>query len=307
MYLTILWRHFTGDMRRMGQLVRTKLRKEWNFYFDYIGRCFTNKCSNFDALNHLVQHIGYSLIHNANFDIASIILEYLGHQISEGKNVYFVRFVDLIFKYLCPDIVFENDSYLPVFQLNLRVFRDMVGTDNKFPEGVHVTFLSQVRHLLQERLPTVYGSIPRVVIQENVEENPPESNPSSDIPHTNPSTYDKSQHLSVVKSKRIAKSDGHSQSSGLRSSPRLQNKTQGEKRAAAPVLNTQPTLKRRKSTTTDSSSDSDNVVLSDMFPSLRTLSKDIPHTSTVVQLSDSSTDRASSPDDPVDLATTDCF
>ena len=25
---------YTGDMRRMGRLVRTKLRKEWNFYFD---------------------------------------------------------------------------------------------------------------------------------------------------------------------------------------------------------------------------------------------------------------------------------
>ena len=36
---------YTGDMRRMGRLVRTKLRKEWNFFFDCIGRCFTNKCS----------------------------------------------------------------------------------------------------------------------------------------------------------------------------------------------------------------------------------------------------------------------
>ena len=143
--------------------------------------------------------------------------------------MYFGRFVDLIFRYLCPDIVFENDSDLPVFQLNSRVFRDMVGTNNKLPEGVHVTFLSQVRPLLQERLPTVYGSISRVVIQENVEVNPPEFNPDSDIPHTNPATSDRSQHLSVVKSKRIAKSDGHSQSSGLRSSPRLKKKTQGEK------------------------------------------------------------------------------
>ena len=73
-----------------------------------------------------------------------------------------------------------------MFQLNSRVFIDMIGTDNKFPEGVHVTFLSQVRPLLQERMPTVYGFVTRVVIQENVEDNPPESNPSSDIPHTNP-------------------------------------------------------------------------------------------------------------------------
>ena len=180
----------------------------------------------------------------------------------------------------------------------------MVGTDNKLPEGVHVTFLSQVRPLLQERLPTVYGSIPRAVIKDNVEGNLPESNPSSDIPHTNPATSDRSQHLSVVKSKRIAKSDGHSQSSGLRSSPRLQKKTQGEKRAAATLPKTQPTLKRRKYTVADSSSDSDNVVLSTMFPSLRTPSKDIPHTSTVALSSDSSTDRASSPDAPIDLATT---
>ena len=182
--------------------------------------------------------------------------------------MYFARFVDLIFRYLCPDIVFENDSDLPVFQLNSRVFRDMVRTDNKLPEGVHVTFLSQVRPLLQERLPTVYGSIPRAMIQENVEVNPPEFNPSSDIPHTNPTISDRSQHLSVVISKRIAKSDGHSHSSGLRSSPRLKKKTQGEKRAATTVLKIQPTLKRRKYTAADSSSDLDNMVLSAMFPSI---------------------------------------
>ena len=46
------------------------------------------------------------------------------------------------------------------------------------------------------------------------------------------------------------------------------------------------------------------MVLSVKFPSLRTPSKDIHHTSTVAQSSDSSTDRASSPDAPVDLVTT---
>ena len=35
---------YFGDMSRMGILSRTKLRKEWNFLFDCIGRCFTNKC-----------------------------------------------------------------------------------------------------------------------------------------------------------------------------------------------------------------------------------------------------------------------
>ena len=91
------------------------------------------------------------------------------------------------------------------------------------------------------------------------------------------------------------------------SSPRLTKKTQGEKRAATTVPNTQPTLKRRKYTTVDSSSDSDNVILSDMFPSLRKPYKDIPHTSTVARSSDSSTDRASSSDALVNLATTAIF
>ena len=205
----------------MGRLVRTKLKKEWNFFFDCIDRCFTNKCSNYDALNHLVQHIGYSLIHNANFDIASIIHEYLGLRISEGKNVYFARFADLIFKYLCPDIVFENDSYLHVFQLNSRVFRDMIGTENKLPYGANVSFISQVRHLLQERMPIVYGSPQRAMIQENEVENPPESNPSSKSIQTDTSTSDQSQNFSVVKSKRVAKSDGVSKPSGLRPSLHL--------------------------------------------------------------------------------------
>ena len=111
---------YTRDMRRMGRLVRTKLRKEWNFFFDCIGRCFTNECSNYDAMNHLVQNIGYSLIHNANFDSASNIHEYLGLRLVEGKNVYFARFFDLIFKYLCPDIVFENDSYLHALITELK-------------------------------------------------------------------------------------------------------------------------------------------------------------------------------------------
>ena len=179
----------------------------------------------------------------------------------------------------------------------------MIGTDDKFPDGVHVTFLSQVMPLLQERLPTVYGPVPRAVIQENVEENPPKSIPSSEIPHTNPSTSDKSQHLSFVKSKRKAKSDGQSQSSGLTSSPRLQKKTQWEKRAATAVPKTQPKIKRRRYVVADSSSDSDNVVLSVKYPFLRTPSKDIPHPSTAEQSSDSSTDRASSYDAPVDLVT----
>ena len=266
---------YNGDIQRMGRLVMTKLRKEWNFFFDCICRCFTNKCANYDSLNHLVQNIGYSLIHNAKFDIASNIYEYLGLRLGEGKNVYFARFVDLIFKYLCPDIVFENDSYLLVFQPNPRVFRDMIGTENKLQAGENVPFITHVRHLLKVRIPIVYGSPPRAMVQKNEEENPPESNPSSKTKQTVTLTSDKSQNVSVVKSKRVAKSDGASKSSGLRPSSHLTKQKHGEKRAATTLPQTQTNIKRRNYVAADSSSNSDNVVLSVKFPNIRAKSKDI--------------------------------
>ena len=34
---------YNGDTSKLGRLIRAKLRKEWNFYFDCIAKCFTNK------------------------------------------------------------------------------------------------------------------------------------------------------------------------------------------------------------------------------------------------------------------------
>ena len=104
-------------------------------------------------------------------------------------------------------------------------------------------------------MPTVYGSPPRAMVQENEEENPPEPNPSSKTTQTVIPTSDKSQNLSVVKSKRVAKSDKASQSSGLRPSTHLSKKKQGEKRAATTLPQTQTIVKRRKYVAADSRSD----------------------------------------------------
>ena len=88
---------YNGDRSKLGKLVRAKLRKEWNFFFDCIGKCFTNKCSNYDALTQTTQQIGYSIVHNLNFDIASKLLEYIGIRITENtKTVYFNRFLHLM-------------------------------------------------------------------------------------------------------------------------------------------------------------------------------------------------------------------
>ena len=116
--------------------------------------------------------------------------------------------------------------------MNSRVFRDMIGTENKLPDGANVSFISQVSHILKERMPTMYGSPPRAMVQENEVENPPESNPDSKSIQIDTYTSDQSQNFSVVKSKRVAKSDGISKPSGLRPSLHLKKKKKGEKRAA---------------------------------------------------------------------------
>lgn len=149
----------------MGHLVRTKLRKEWNFFFDTIGKCFSNKYSNFEALTQTSQHIGYSLISNDNYDFAPKLLEYIGIRIKDNINVvYTTRFVHLIFQYLCPNIVFEEDTRLPVFSNTLRSFRDLLGIEKENNFVGPVNYPIQARHILHQRLPTVYGSIDEAVI-----------------------------------------------------------------------------------------------------------------------------------------------
>ena len=67
---------YSGSTDKMGELKRPCLCKEWSFYYDCITRAFGNKCSNFDAIPLFSQQIGYSLIHNLNFDIAPSILRF---------------------------------------------------------------------------------------------------------------------------------------------------------------------------------------------------------------------------------------
>ena len=60
---------YNGDTSKLGKLVRARLRKERNFYFDCITKCFTNKSSNFDALTQTAQQMGYCLFKNTDFDL----------------------------------------------------------------------------------------------------------------------------------------------------------------------------------------------------------------------------------------------
>ena len=95
-------------------------------------------------------------------------------------------------------------------------------------------------------MPTVYGSPPRATVQENEVENPPESNPGSKSIQTDTSTSDQSQNFSVVKSNRVAKSDGVSKPSGLRPSLHLQiEETMGEKSSNSITSNTYQYQKKK--------------------------------------------------------------
>ncbi|MGI4673527.1 hypothetical protein ACR2XN_29110, partial [Klebsiella pneumoniae] len=65
---------YNGEAKRFGNLARTKLKREWNFFFDSISRCFLNKTSNFYALPSGSLKIVYSLIHSTVFDYGAFIL-----------------------------------------------------------------------------------------------------------------------------------------------------------------------------------------------------------------------------------------
>lgn len=65
---------YNGEFKKVGDLYRTKLKKEWNFFFDCISRCFLNKVSSFIALPSVSFKIEYFLIYNHVFDYGNRIL-----------------------------------------------------------------------------------------------------------------------------------------------------------------------------------------------------------------------------------------
>ena len=117
---------YDGDLKRLGKLLRARMRKEWNFFFDCIGKAFTNKCSNFDALTQLTQQIGYGLLHGAIYDIPRKILEFIRtRKLESSQVIYFPRFLHLIFFHLCKNVVFENDEHLSAHTNSARAWADM--------------------------------------------------------------------------------------------------------------------------------------------------------------------------------------
>ena len=193
---------YNGDTSKLGKLVRAKLRKEWNFYFDCITKCFTNKSSNFDALTQTAQQIGYCLFQNTNFDFASIILEYICMRINDKRKViYFSRFLHLIFVHLCPDSVFQNDTCIKVHKNGPRSFVDMTNKDVKNQFNTPIVYPEQFMALLQARMPDKYGAR----VQDSTVRTHPESNPSTHPKHSSKqlAPSGSSQKVPVAKRRRF--------------------------------------------------------------------------------------------------------
>ncbi|KAL1811236.1 hypothetical protein ACET3Z_021301 [Daucus carota] len=123
---------YSASTDKMGELKRPHLCKEWSFFYDCITRAFGNKCSNFDAIPIFSQQIGYFLIHNLKFDIATSILRFIGDRRKENMNiVYYSRFCQLIFSYCFPDVPLpENENELP-FKITKRAFTNLIKKDSK--------------------------------------------------------------------------------------------------------------------------------------------------------------------------------
>ena len=148
---------YNGEAKRFGNLFRTKLKKEWNFFFDTISRCFLNKTSNFDALPSGSLKIGYSLIFSTTFDYGSFVLKALSERKADKYGyVCFIRFFQLIFSHMCPDAIFENDTILPICKITDNNVKVLMNADkaNGFKGPAFIP--NEVRLFLQKKMPTQY-------------------------------------------------------------------------------------------------------------------------------------------------------
>ena len=108
---------YEKSLTKLGQLKRANIRREWSFFFDCITKAFGNKCSNFDAIPILSQHIGYAIIHQTHFDFATGIIGFIGDRMTEDRDVvYFARFCQLIYTY-CTDEPHLVSTKTPPFKV----------------------------------------------------------------------------------------------------------------------------------------------------------------------------------------------
>ena len=69
---------------------------------------------------------------DTHFDYAYIIIKNLVDNLKENKfNIYYARFLHLIFKYLLPNVIFYHDYSIHVYVLHKKQFTPMITNDRK--------------------------------------------------------------------------------------------------------------------------------------------------------------------------------
>ncbi|KAK1387713.1 hypothetical protein POM88_015891 [Heracleum sosnowskyi] len=221
---------YNGEVKRYGNLFRTKLKKEWNFFFDTISRCFMNKTSNFDALPSGSLKIGYSLIHSTVFDYGSFILKALSDRKSDKLgSVCFLRFLQLIFNHLCPNVIFEDDVVLPICRITENNVKSLVNSDKANGFRGNAFIPDEIRLFLKEKMPTQYGSVSDAMGQGQSHLVPDQSIHPKQSKQSS-ATSIVSQKTLVVKSKKSARTDVSGRQSGSKdfsSTPLTKRKLQG--------------------------------------------------------------------------------
>lgn len=70
------------------------------------------------------------------FDYGGTIIQFLIARITNRSGVIsYTRFIQLIFIYLCPNVVFDNDALVPIFQIFDKAIKDHESMDDK--NGLH--------------------------------------------------------------------------------------------------------------------------------------------------------------------------
>ncbi|WOG95323.1 hypothetical protein DCAR_0414638 [Daucus carota subsp. sativus] len=123
---------YKGEHTKIGSLQRALVKKQWNFFFDCISRCFLNKVSGFDALPSGSLQIPYSLIHDTPLNYGEFILAMLAVK-KEDKTGYicYTHFLQLIFNHFYHDYTFENDELIPIFKIAELGIKTLINGDNK--------------------------------------------------------------------------------------------------------------------------------------------------------------------------------
>ncbi|KAL8126807.1 hypothetical protein AgCh_013921 [Apium graveolens] len=153
---------YEKSLTKLGQLKRANIIREWSFFFDCITKAFGNKCSNFDAIPIMSQHIGYAIINQTHFDFATALIGFIGDRMTEDRDVvYFARFCQLIYTY-CTDEPHLVSTQTPPFKILVNAdpdtYRSVYSDVQPTPNTQNPSTLVPTSHSTQPTLRTYLKS-----------------------------------------------------------------------------------------------------------------------------------------------------